>query len=91
MKFDREILQDLANEDHSPEYEIVSNELVDHSRWSLSYEMIFKYRDKFYRTWYNRGATECQDESPYEYEPSEIELVEVEPYEKTVTDYREVR
>lgn len=91
MIFTKEVLQGLASEDHGPEYEIISKTLEDNSRWSLEYEMIFKFKDKYYRTWYERGATECQDERPYEYDDDEIEVVEVEPFEETVTSYRAVR
>jgi hypothetical protein len=50
--------------------------------------MIFKVDDKFYKTNYQVGATEMQDEAPYEYEGDEIECPEMEPYEVTITKYR---
>lgn len=65
------------------ETEVVSTEMVDTSRWSIIYEMIFKYNDKFYRTCYSVGATETQDESPWEYE-DEVDCFEVHQVEKTV-------
>ena len=69
--------------------EIIVDERFDTSRWSTHHSLIFKKDDKYYRTSYSRGATEQQDEGPWEYE-DEVECVEVEPYEKTVIDYRKV-
>ena len=65
--------------------EIVVNEIFDTSRWSTHHSLIFKKDGKYYRTSYSRGATEQQDESPWEYEDN-VECVEVEPYEKIVID-----
>lgn len=69
--------------------DIVSNEIADTSRWSIHHEIIFEKDDKLYQTWYSVGATESQDESPWEYE-TQVECTEVEAYQKTVTAYREV-
>lgn len=80
MKFKK---TDLLNE----VFEEVYNNIIDHSRWSIGYEKVFKYEGKFYITYYSRGATEYQDEAPYEYDGEEIECVEVVPVEKVVTVY----
>ncbi len=60
---------------------VESDEPIDTSRWSISHELVFKYEGKFYMTYYSVGATECQDESPWEFEESvdcfEVELKEV--------------
>ena len=82
MKFTKEFLIDKGGED-------VSNVLVKHNRWSVTYERIFGWEGRFYKTRYNVGATENQSECPYEYEPEEIECPEVFPVEKTVTVYEE--
>lgn len=87
MKFSKEDLQDLARGDHRDEFEVIKDEIVDTSRWSNIYEMIFKYDDRFYQTSYSVGATECQDERPYEYESDEIECDEVIPVEVTKIEY----
>lgn len=55
----------------------IHDEITDTSRWSVNHEVVFKYNDRFYMTWYSEGATEMQDESPWEYE-DEVECVEVE-------------
>lgn len=86
MKFDKEILQELVYGDFDG-YKVIEHKMIDHSRWSLIYKMIFQFEDKFYRTTYQCGATEQQDESPYEYEDDMIECTEVIPVEKTIIVY----
>lgn len=92
MKFEKSILKDLAHSvvgETVSGYTVVENELCDSSRWSLHYEMVFKNESdgKFYGTGYSSGATESQDESPYEYDEDEIECEEVFPQQVTVTKY----
>lgn len=76
MKFKKTWLQDLIWDD-----------VLDTSRWSIIYNLVFEFKGKFYQTNYSVGATECQDESPFENEPDEIEVPEVKQVEKTVFDY----
>ena len=56
--------------------EIYVNEIVDSSRWSIRYRLVFQYGDKVYQTYYSVGATENQDESPWEYD-DKIKCTEV--------------
>jgi len=86
--FTKEFLQEVQ---YGCKGEIVAEEITDISRWSIYYSLVFKYEGKFYETDYSVGATEIQDESPWQYAPDEIEVTEVEPYEKTVIDYRPVK
>ncbi len=88
MKFKRDWLQDLVWDDVD-DAEIMENEIVDTSRWSIHHAVVFKLKcnEKFYQTHYSVGATENQDENPYEYDPDEIECKEVFPVEKTVIVY----
>ena len=72
-------------------YDNVVDELVSTSRWSIQHYLVFKHEDKFYETHYSTGATENQDEGPWEYEDDPIECQEVEAYQKTVTAYRAVK
>ena len=83
MKFSRDYLQDLVYE--TP----ISDVIVEHNRWSVTHERIFKHEGRFFKTRYSVAATEGQDESPYEYEPDEIECPEVFPVERTITVYEE--
>lgn len=73
-----------------PSENILRNEQVDNTRWSIVYDLVFKHDGKLYQTSYSRGATEQQDESPWQYD-DEVECTEVEAYEKTVTDYRAIK
>lgn len=51
--------------------------IIGKSRWHIQHEMIFKWTDgKVYRTQYQVGATENQDEKPWEHE-DEIGCTEV--------------
>lgn len=68
-------------------YAALEEEIVDQSRWSTFYNIIFRDKDgKYYSTEYSRGSTECQDESPWEYE-HEVECVEVEKRLVTVEQW----
>ncbi len=94
MKFDKKFLVELAVEDYDDTIvEVVKTELVDSSRWSLIYSQVFKMLDtgKYYYTHFRIGATENQDERPYEYECDEIECQEVVPVEKTIVDYEAIK
>ncbi len=75
MKFKREFLTDELDLPWSKENKVEDN-VIDNSRWSIHHELIFKHDGKFYSTSYSVGATECQDERPWEYE-DEVECTEV--------------
>jgi hypothetical protein len=75
--------------DDSDEGELVEVEIFDTSRWSLTYKAIIKYQDKFYKTFYRVGATEQQEEKPWEFDDV-AELVEVHQVPKTVTVWEKV-
>jgi len=68
---------------------VISNEIGDTSRWSTHHSLVFqnKVTEKFYQTFYSCGATEMQNECPFEYDPDMIEVVEVFPVQKTITVY----
>ena len=67
----------------------VSDKIVDHARWSVEHELVFTHLDRYWRTSYSVGATESQDEQPWEYE-EEVDCVEVRPVEKKVIVFEEV-
>lgn len=78
IKVKTEILQDMASGYCSePGFELIENQIFDHGRWSIQFRLIFKTKNKFYQSYYSRGATEYQDESPYEGEDKFIECQEV--------------
>lgn len=65
------------------------NEVIDTSRWSIIYDLVFEFDGKCYQTTYSVGATESQDERPWEYEDI-IDCVEVEEKEVMVKQWVEV-
>lgn len=62
---------------------VVEDRIIDTSRWSTIHELIFTYQGKHYQSTYSCGATEMQDEGPWEYE-KEVECTEVQQVEKIV-------
>ena len=62
------------------------NEIVDTTRWSIIYDLVFEFEGKFYRTSYSVGATESQDESPWEYD-DEVVCHEVKEVPVTSTEW----
>ena len=88
MKFPKQDLQDMVHGDQPEEYEVVQETNDGSSRWSTHHSQVFKFDGKFYETSYSKGATEYQDERPYEYEPDEIECMEVYPHEVTTVIYK---
>ena len=71
-------------------YGSLEDEIIDTSRWSIHHKIVFEDKDsRKYETFYSEGATECQDESPWEYE-DEIECTEVEQREVKVIKWMPV-
>jgi hypothetical protein len=58
-------------------YAAILDEITNTSRWSIHHRIIFAYQGRFYETYYSVGATEMQDEMPWEYD-DEVECFEVE-------------
>ena len=65
----------------------VYDRLTETGRWNIHHERVFKHDDRYYRTHYSLGATEYQEERPYEDAGDEIECTEVFPCERVVTVY----
>lgn len=74
VKFSRDYLK---NELDLPYANTIVDRIIDTTRWSIIHEIVFADKGKFYMTTYSEGATERQDERPWEYE-DEIECEEVE-------------
>ncbi|MDD4779099.1 MAG: hypothetical protein PHT02_00650 [Tissierellia bacterium] len=79
IKFSKEFLR---NELDLP-YGAIEDNITDTSRWSIHHTIIFEHEGKYYRTHYSEGATEMQDERPWEYD-NEVECTEVHQVEKVV-------
>lgn len=76
MKFKKEYLIEELGLPY--DCDLVNEEIIDTRRWSIIKEIVFQDKDgKYYQTTYSEGATECQEEAPWEYE-DEVECVEVE-------------
>lgn len=68
-------------------YTALEDNIIDNSRWSIIHEIVFQDLDgKFYQTTYSVGATECQDERPWEYK-SVVECTEVAKKEVMVEQW----
>jgi hypothetical protein len=70
-------------------YSAIHDKIVGTSRWSIQHEIVFEYEGKHYETSYQVGATESQDEGPWEYE-KEVDCYEVELVEKVVKIWQRV-
>lgn len=65
-------------------FNAIENKIVERTRWSLIHEIVFKDLDgKYYHTTYEDGATEMQEEAPWEYD-DEVECIEVKRIKRYV-------
>ena len=88
MLFDKDYLKEVLDDEVG---EVIENKIIETSRWSIHYRMIFKTEDGgLFETFYERGATEMQDQQPYEYDSDEIECSEVKPVKTVVTIYERI-
>ncbi len=78
--------RDIINGDDS-NFVIIEDRIVGTRRWSVVYEIVVQRKTdgKYFKDGYRRGATESQDERPYEY--SEPNFTEVFPVTKTYIVY----
>ena len=94
-KFSAEILRELLwdeeyEDEQGNEYKVVETKIIDTTRWSIIKSMVFTFDNKYYHTTYSVGATEYQDERPFE-NTEIVECQEVEPYEVITIEYRPVK
>ena len=68
---------------------VVSDTMVDTTRWAVVHRLVFRLDGLLLQTSYRVGATEAQDEGPWEYETL-VDCVEVEEFDRVVTDWRPV-
>lgn len=87
MKLTKEEGQEMVWGDN-PDFETVESSVSDTSRWSVHYDGVFKHlpSGKHYSASWSVGATESQDESPFEYE-DEVTIYEVVAREVIVTQW----
>ena len=90
--------QDLRDQElpwETPEGgEIISDEIIDHSRWSVIHWLIVRFADDPEGTaWgvsYSVGATESQDEQPWEYE-DEVTFYKLALVEKITKVWEQIK
>lgn len=88
MTFKRDDLLDMGLPHHAPEGgRIISDEVIETTRWSIVYALIVHFpdqaEDEAWEMVYSVGATECQDESPWQDE-EEVEATLVKEREVLV-------
>lgn len=85
----KEDLQEVVSDSETETLKKVSDRITGKSRWSLNHEFLFqeKATGRFFLVHYSEGATEQQDESPFEHDGEEIDVQEVLPVVRTVTVY----
>lgn len=91
MKLSKQEAQELVC-DNLKGFKEISDEIVDTRRWSVTHNYICQHVEsgKFYEVEFSCGATEQQDEQPFEFDEEPIWLTEVVPVEKIVTVYEPV-
>lgn len=66
--------------------EEIQETVVDQYRWTTCYKYIVQDEENRYWQFYmQKGSTECQEDAPFD-----GDVKEVEPYEKTIIDYRPI-
>ena len=85
-KFSKDYLKDELDLPYS---NTIVDRIINTTRWSIVHEIVFEDNGKFYQTTYSEGATEMQDERPWEYE-DEVECEEVELREEKVKKWMSV-
>jgi hypothetical protein len=70
-------------------WEAKEKRVIDTTRWSIIYEIVFEYDGKNYMTTCSVGATEQQYEEPWEFE-DDVECTEVELREVVVKKWVDV-
>jgi hypothetical protein len=88
MKFTKEFLLEVISDD-AENAEVVDRKIADKTRWTIIYELVFSYQDKYFLIKYERGSNAYQDIHPFAYfnDKDEIECTEVKPVKVIVTKY----
>lgn len=87
MKLTREEAQSIVWGDTS-DWKTIEENTIGHSRWAIEKEGIFQHlpTKRYYKLDWNEGATEMQDEAPFEYDEG-IEAIEVIQKEVTIKQW----
>lgn len=69
---------------------VVRDEIVDHTRWAVIHEVVFRFERAFYMVTYSDPATEHQEVETWGY-GSSVEAARVKPVEVTKVEYHLVQ
>ena len=90
-EFSRETLQQVVWDD-AEGFKKVSDVIEDTTRWEIVKTMVFQAPDGLhYQSTYTEGATEQQEQRPYEYESDTIECTQVQEEVVEVTQWVPVK
>ena len=81
MLIAKDIAQELTYAGEREGFKVIERKIIDHTRWSVISSIVVEKDGKFYASSYSIGATESQDESPYENDGDQIEFREVQKKE----------
>lgn len=85
---------DLPDAWDNDDVKVISDEIMENSRWSIHHELIFQLKgqpaDEAWRVWYSVGATESQDEAPWQDE-TEVTATLVRLVERVVKVWKPVK
>lgn len=74
----------LPYDDNADEgVELIGDEITGTSRWSVFHTLTVRIKGTVYQTSYSKGATEYQDEQPWQDEKT-VEFIEMRPVEKVI-------
>ena len=79
----KETMQDILWNEND---KVISDVIIETGRWTVNHELIFKHEGKLWRTSYQVGATEQQDERPWEYD-DQVACIEVVATQVMTTTY----
>lgn len=86
LKLDSDQGREIIYGDHE-DFETIEKQIVSTGRWSIHSRIVVKRISDglFFESSYSEGATEQQDEAPYEY--GDAVFKQVLPLRKTITYY----
>lgn len=79
--------QIIWEDDEDEAFVIIQDKMTGRTRWSVVHSIVIQRKSdgKYFKDTYRIGATESQDEGPYEY--TDPNFIEVVPVTKTYIDY----
>jgi len=88
MYLSREVALDILY-DETDKYQIIEDKYVENTRWSINSRLVIQDLEtkKYYAAYHSKGATEYQDEEPWE-DDNEVLFTEVFPEERTTIIYK---